>query len=186
MQSTRTMAQHWISLGDKRITGYSDYIYTQCKLDWNQKVVTVAISAGVELEAAQVHIPGFSALEKAVEDHARAVTSCPDLQVVRSHFLDQVGEARFSKKAPAQAGFAWHTDKDEEVDKTQADETTDYRNTSVLFTALYGWAAAPHGVPFRCSAFPQRTWTQRPRHGSFAAASCTPPRSGVGGRWPSS
>ena len=69
------MAQHWISLGDKRITGYSDYIYTQCKLDWNQKVVTVAISAGVELEAAQVHIPGFSALEKAVEDHARAVTS---------------------------------------------------------------------------------------------------------------
>lgn len=147
VQDNRTVKNHHIWLGDVQVTGYSRYRGLSAA-DHNQKLVTISLSHGVELDAAMEHLPGFLALVKEVEAFARKLTGCSYLKVVRSHLLDQDGKVRFATKAPKQAGFGWHTDKAEEIDEKQGDETTLYRTTSILFTivARLGGEAVPSAM----------------------------------------
>lgn len=135
VQAKRTAKNHKIWLGDIQVTGYQGYPGLKAA-DHNQKLVTISLTHGLELETAKHHLPGFGTLVSAVESYVRRVAFCPNLEVVRCHFLDQDGKVQFATKARGQAGFGYHTDKEEEIDKMQADDTTDFRNASIIFTVV--------------------------------------------------
>ena len=124
------------------LQGYQGYDGL-AKANHNQKLVTLVVSHGVELEAAKAEITGFGETVDCVEQFAQSVTRCSQIKVVRGHFLDQ--ESKVAKRAALMAGFGKHTDKAEEIDKKQADETTGFRNVSILFTMIVRLAGGKGG-----------------------------------------
>jgi hypothetical protein len=135
VQQTRSVKHHQVALGQVLVTGYQGYP-GMAQPDHNQKLVTISISHGEELRAALEHVAGLACLVNAMERYVQCLAHCPLLRVCRLHFLDQSGQPQFKARAEKQAGFKWHNDKGEEVDRKQADATTGYRNISVLFTAV--------------------------------------------------
>ena len=124
------------------LQGYQGYDGL-AKANHNQKLVTLVVSHGVELEAAKAEITGFGETVDCVEQFAQSVTRCSQIKVVRGHFLDQ--ESKVAKRAALMAAFGKHTDKPEEIDKKQADETTGFRNVSILFTMIVRLAGGKGG-----------------------------------------
>ena len=135
VQAVRTAKHHQLQLGDLWVTGYQGYPGL-AKADHNQKLVTVSISHGDELQAALAHISGLASLVEEVERYVQRVTCCKHIKVCRMHFLDQDGNKQFKTGAEKQAGFNWHNDKAEEVHTSVGDASTGFRTISVLFTAV--------------------------------------------------
>ena len=118
--------------------GYGGWPGALTAVNHNQKVVTLVVNHGRELDAALEAIPGLKDIVEHVQKCAREITRMPWLTVVRMHFLDQDNTV-LGKTAAQQAGFRYHDDKGEEKappEEAAAHELTGGRTTSVLFTVV--------------------------------------------------
>lgn len=142
VQSARTAKNHLVHITgatqDIWLGGYGGWPGALTAVNHNQKVVTLVVNHGRELDAALEAIPGLKDIVEHVQKCAREITRMPWLTVVRMHFLDQDNTV-LGKTAAQQAGFSYHDDKDEEKApqvEAAAHELTGGRSTSVLFTVV--------------------------------------------------